>query len=48
MKSLIPLVCFLAAAASQNALADDELNAYRLGDYNKAAELLIVLYCKTC
>lgn len=41
MKSLIPLVCFLAAAASQNALADDELNAYRLGDYNKAAELLI-------
>lgn len=40
MKSLVPWIC-LIAAASQNAFADSEFNAYRLGHYNKAAEPLI-------
>jgi enhanced entry protein EnhC len=41
MKSLVPWICFFVASASQNALADAEFNAYRLGDYTKAAEPLI-------
>lgn len=40
MKSLVPWVCLLAAAASQQALADD-FRAYRLGNYNKAIEPLM-------
>lgn len=41
MKSLIPWICFFAASASQNALADNDFNNYRLGNYNKALEPLI-------
>ena len=41
MKSLIPWICFFAASASQQALADNDFNAYRLGNYNKALEPLI-------
>lgn len=41
MKSLVPWICFFVASASQQAFADDEFNAYRLGNYNKAAEPLI-------
>lgn len=40
MKSLVPWIC-LIAAASQNAFANNEFNAYRLGHYNKAAEPLM-------
>ncbi|MDP3269730.1 MAG: tetratricopeptide repeat protein [Legionella sp.] len=41
MKSLVPWICLIAASASQQLFADDEFNAYRLGNYNKAAESLI-------
>ena len=41
MKSLVPWICFFVASASQQAFADDDFNAYRLGNYNKAAEPLI-------
>ncbi|RUR07952.1 SEL1-like repeat protein [Legionella sp. km772] len=41
MKSLIPWICFFAASASQQALADNDFDAYRLGNYNKALEPLI-------
>lgn len=41
MKSLVPWICLFAASASQQVFADDEFNAYRLGNYNKAAEPLI-------
>ncbi len=41
MKSLVPLICFFAASASHQALADNDFNAYRLGNYNKALEPLI-------
>lgn len=41
MKSLIPWICLFAASASQQALADNDFNAYRLGNYNKALEPLI-------
>lgn len=41
MKSLVPWICFFVASASQQAFADNEFNAYRLGNYNKAAEPLI-------
>ena len=41
MKSLIPWICFFASSASQQALADNDFNAYRLGNYNKALEPLI-------
>ena len=41
MKSLVPWVCLIAASASQQALADNDFNAYRLGKYNNAAEPLL-------
>ncbi|MBL7480493.1 tetratricopeptide repeat protein [Legionella bononiensis] len=41
MKSLVPWICFFVASASQQVFADEEFNAYRLGDYNKAAEPLM-------
>lgn len=41
MKSLVPLVCFFVASASQQVFADDAFNAYRLGNYNEAVEPLI-------
>lgn len=41
MKSLAPWICLFIASASQQALADEEFNAYRLGNYSKAAEPLI-------
>ncbi len=41
MKSLVPWICLFVASASQQALADDNFNAYRLGKYNKAAEPLL-------
>lgn len=41
MKSLVPLMCFFVVTASQQAVADDTFNAYRLGDYTKAAEPLL-------
>ncbi|CAM2883439.1 tetratricopeptide repeat protein [Legionella worsleiensis] len=41
MKSLVPWMCLVVASATQNAFADDGFNAYRLGDYSKAAEPLI-------
>jgi enhanced entry protein EnhC len=41
MKSLVPWICFFVASASQHAFADNEFNAYRLGNYNKAIEPLI-------
>ena len=41
MKSLVPWICLFVASASQQAFADDDFNAYRLGNYNKAAEPLI-------
>lgn len=41
MKSLVPWICFFVASTSQQAFADDDFNAYRLGNYNKAAEPLI-------
>ena len=41
MKSLVPWICFFVASASQQAFADDDFNAYRLGNYNKAAEPLL-------
>ncbi|CEG57954.1 SEL1-like repeat protein [Legionella fallonii] len=41
MKSLVPWICLVAASASQQALADNDFNAYRLGKYNKAAEPLL-------
>lgn len=41
MKSLVPWICFVVASASQQAFADDDFNAYRLGNYNKAVEPLL-------
>jgi enhanced entry protein EnhC len=41
MKSLVPWICFFVASASQQAFADDDFNAYRLGEYNKAAQPLL-------
>lgn len=41
MKSLVPWICFFVASASQQAFADDDFNAYRLGNYNKAEEPLL-------
>lgn len=41
MKSLIPWICFFAASASQQTWAENEFNAYRLGNYNKALEPLM-------
>lgn len=41
MKSLVPWICLVVASASQQVFADDEFNAYRLGNYNKAAEPLM-------
>ncbi|KGP62250.1 endopeptidase IV [Legionella norrlandica] len=41
MKTLVPWVCFFVASASQQVFADDLFNAYRLGNYNEAAEPLI-------
>jgi enhanced entry protein EnhC len=41
MKSLVPWICFFVASASQQAFADEDFNAYRLGNYNKAAEPLL-------
>lgn len=41
MKSIISWICFFAASASHQALADNDFNAYRLGNYNKAAVPLI-------
>ncbi|BCA94207.1 enhanced entry protein EnhC [Legionella antarctica] len=41
MKSLVPWICFVVASASQQTFADDYFNAYRLGNYNKAAEPLL-------
>ncbi|MFA6302068.1 MAG: SEL1-like repeat protein [Legionella sp.] len=41
MKSLVPWVCLLVASASQQALAEDNFSAYRLGHYNKAADPLL-------
>ena len=41
MKSLVPWICFFVASASQQAFAEDDFNAYRLGNYNKAAEPLM-------
>lgn len=42
MKSLVPWVCVLVASAGQQAFANDAFNAYRLGNYNEAAEPLII------
>lgn len=41
MKSLVPWICLFVASASQQVFADDDFNAYRLGNYNKAAEPLL-------
>ncbi|MGC1181544.1 tetratricopeptide repeat protein [Legionella sp.] len=41
MKSLVPWVCLLAATASQQVWADD-FRAYRLGNYNKAINSLMI------
>lgn len=41
MKSLVPWICFFVASASQQTFADEEFNAYRLGNYNKAVEPLL-------
>ncbi|HAU0671671.1 enhanced entry protein EnhC [Legionella pneumophila serogroup 1] len=42
MKSLVPWVCVLVASAGQQVFANDAFNAYRLGNYNEAAEPLII------
>lgn len=42
MKSLVPWVCVLVASAGQQAFANEAFNAYRLGNYNEAAEPLII------
>lgn len=41
MKSLVPLMCFFAASASQYAWSDNDFSAYRMGNYNQAAESLM-------
>lgn len=41
MKSLVPWMCLLVASATQQAFAENEFYAYRMGNYNKAAEPLI-------
>jgi len=41
MKSLVSWVCLFVASASQQVFATDDYSAYRLGNYNKAAEPLM-------
>ena len=41
MKSLVPWICLFAASTAQQAFADNDFNAYRLGNYTKAVEPLI-------
>lgn len=41
MKSLVPWICGLMAATSQQVFAENEYNAYRLGNYNKAIAPLL-------
>ncbi|MFI4963078.1 MAG: endopeptidase IV, partial [Legionellales bacterium] len=41
MKSLVPWMCLLVASVSQQVGAEDTFQAYRLGDYTKAAEPLL-------
>ncbi len=42
MKSLVSWICLIAAtSANQYAFAESDLNAYRLGNYNKAIEPLL-------
>lgn len=41
MKALMPWMCLVIASASQQAIASEEFEQYRLGNYNKAIEPLI-------
>lgn len=41
MKSLVPWMCLVVASASQSVCAEDEFRAYRMGQYQQAAEPLM-------
>lgn len=41
MKSLVSWICFFAASASYQAMADNDFHAYRLGNYNNAVAPLM-------